>query len=119
MVEEKPKNTMVNRDSNGRFVKGNPGSPGRPPKDCSLTSLLKVELDNLCPEDTTGKTWREVLVLAWLKGCLSPGKGQGLLLKELLDRVEGKVVLPIGGDPDNPIKIAVIEVVKDYGEKVT
>lgn len=33
------------RDDKGRFLKGNPGGPGRPPKGESLTEALKAKAD--------------------------------------------------------------------------
>ena len=101
---------------------GQSGNPkGRPKKDCSLTSLLKEELDKV-PElkDKSGatntKTWRQLLVQAWLLGAMKKSD----LLKELLDRVEGKVAQPISGDKDNPIAMSVqISVVSDTSKKLT
>jgi hypothetical protein len=78
---------------------------GRPRKDVSLTSLLKAEMEKI-PEvyDKNGKkntrTWRELLVEAWLRGALK----NPVLLKELLDRLEGKVAQPVTGEGGGPIK---------------
>ena len=74
------------------FQKGNKANPaGRPRKDVSLTSLLKEEIEKIPEGSTDGKTWREILVLAWLRGA----QGNAVLLKELLDRLEGKVAVPV------------------------
>ena len=69
---------------------------GRPPIDVSLTSLLKIELEKVPPtKDKNGKpntrTWRELLVQAWLIGAVK----NPILLKEILDRTDGKVSQPI------------------------
>lgn len=78
---------------NPNWVKGqrsaNPN--GRPRKDVSLTSLLKTELDKVPEGETKGRTWRQLLVLAWLTGSLK----NPTLLFELLNRLEGRPVQPI------------------------
>lgn len=84
------------------FQNGKSGNPnGRPPKDVSLTSLLKEEIDKVCPSDKQGRTWRQLLVLAWLTGAMK----NPVLLKELLDRLEGKVAQPITGAGGGPIEV--------------
>ncbi len=87
------------------FQPANQANPhGRPPKDCSLTSLLKEKIDKLRPNDAKGRTWREALVDSWLEDAMkSP-----VLFKELLDRLEGKVAQPVTGDPEKPIYARVI-----------
>ena len=74
------------------FKKGQSGNPkGRPIKDLTLTSLLKEEITKIPAEEKEGRTWRQLLVLAWLSGSLK----NPILLKELLDRLEGKVAVPV------------------------
>ena len=70
-------------------VSGNPN--GRKTKDFTLTSLLKEELDKIPQGEKQGRTWRQLLVLAWLTGALK----QPALLFELLNRLEGRPVQPI------------------------
>ena len=83
------------------FQAGNRANPaGRPPKDCSLTSLLKEQIDTIPPGEKNGRTWRQLLVLAWLTGAMK----QPVLMKELLDRLEGKVTQPIAGENGEPIR---------------
>lgn len=102
------------------FQKGNHANPnGRPRKDCSITSLLKEELDKICPADKQKRTWRQLIVQAWLQGCIKSGRGQSMLLGQLLDRVDGKVVQPIGGAEDGrPIKVE-ITVSSENAKKLT
>ena len=70
------------RDANGKFLPGSVANPkGRPPKDCSLTSLLKEEIDKVPPDEKQGRTWRQLLVGAWLSGAMK----NPVLLKELLE----------------------------------
>lgn len=105
-MTNQPNKSAVNRGPDGRFLPNNNANPnGRPRKDCSLTSLIKKYLDEV-PELQIGgkantKTWRELLVQAWLVGAY---KGNATLFKELLERIEGKVTQPIGGDEGKPIR---------------
>lgn len=76
----------------GRWKKGESGNPkGRTPKDVNLTSLLKTELDKVPSFERKGRTWRELIVLSWLKGSLK----NPTLLFEMLNRLEGRPVQPI------------------------
>ena len=106
-MENQPNKHEVKRDSDGRFLPGGTANPnGRPRKDCSITSLLKGEIDKVPLGEKKGRTWRQLLVLAWLTGAMK----SAVLFKELLDRLEGKVSQPIEGVADGePIK-HVIEV---------
>lgn len=90
------------------FRKGNCANPtGRPPKDVSLTSLLKKYIDEI-PERVKGKvntkTWRELLVEAWLIGAY---KGNTVFFKELLERLDGKVPQSLTGEGGGPISVTV------------
>ena len=82
------------RRNRGRPWKpGQSGNPrGRPPKQESLTSLLKAELDKINPEDTEGRTWRELIVMATLKLAVA---GNKTALKEVWDRSDGRVLKEI------------------------
>lgn len=91
-------NSLKNLE-NGRKKWHNPN--GRPKKDISLTSLLKEEIEKIPQGEKQGRTWRQLLVLAWLTGAMK----NPVLFKELLDRLEGKVTQPIGGDETNPVYI--------------
>lgn len=98
-----------------RWKKGESGNPkGRPRKEVSLTSLLKKYLDDVPDIQVGGKTntksWMELIVQAWLVGAY---KGNAQLMRELLDRVEGKVPQPIAGAEGGvPIKITYVQAEK-------
>ena len=95
----------------GSWVKGQSGNPkGRPRKDYSITSLAKEMLDQpaderfLSPSDY-GKTWRQAIAKALLVGALNLNPG---IMKELLDRLEGKPVQLIGGETGGAITLRVV-----------
>jgi len=80
------------------FVKGQSGNPkGRPPKHECLTSLLKEELEKISSTDKEGRTWKELIVLATLKLAM---QGNATALREVWDRVDGKVRQDIGINAD-------------------
>ena len=93
------------------FQNGNHANPkGRPVKDCSLTSLLKLELDKhpVVNGVKSDMTWRELLVQSWLRTSMK----NPVLFKEILDRVEGKVMQPVAGEDGGAIPVR-IEYVSD------
>lgn len=94
--------------------KGQSGNPkGRPKKVISLTSEMKTQLEEVCPYDPKGRTWLQYLVDRWL----ARASDNATYFKELIERLEGKVVQPIGGEDGKPIPVVIttIEIVKDYG----
>jgi len=86
---------------NGRKPWHNPN--GRPKKVISLTSEMKAQLAEPCPYDPT-KTWLQYLVLRWLGQAVD----NATYFKELIERLEGKVVQPMGGEGGKPIIIKVV-----------
>lgn len=98
-------NSLKNLE-NGRQKWHNPN--GRPPKDVSLTSLLKKYLEEVpaikVGDQVNTKTWRELIVQAWLVGAY---KGNSTLFIELINRLEGKVLQPIGGEGGGAIPVSI------------
>ena len=76
--------------SNANLIRFKPGQSGNPAggikKEARLTSLLKEQLDIIPPGKD--KTWRQLIVEAMLKNALRDPQ----VLRELLNRCEGKVV---------------------------
>ena len=103
-VKQRPNNTGPHR-----WKKGECGNPkGRPPKDVSLISLAKKYLDQV-PDILIGgkkneKTWRELIVQAWLVGAY---KGNSSLFVQLLERIDGKVnaSVELTGAAGGPVQI--------------
>lgn len=93
-------NPNIARDSSKTFKKGQSGNPkGKKPGTVSLTTAIKKFLIS---EATDGETYESKLSRAIVLRALSKSD---VLAKELLDRTDGKVTQPIGGDPDHPIVI--------------
>ncbi|KKM93668.1 hypothetical protein LCGC14_1206110 [marine sediment metagenome] len=112
------------RDKSGRFVPGHsigvkfkPGQSGNPggglKKPASITKHLREELGKLMPN---GKTKAQMIAEGMVEAALFPVSvsGSPKVLSEVLDRTEGKVTQPIGGDKDKPLIIRVI-----YDDKET
>jgi hypothetical protein len=80
---------------------------GRPRKEYCLTSMIKSELDKIPPGEKQGRTWMELIVLAILKSVL---KGNPAVIKEVWERLEGKVSQPLEHNVEGskPLKIEVV-----------
>lgn len=92
------KNLEIAREKG--FKKGKSGNPNGQ----SLTALVKMLLKEV-PDIKIGgkrntKTWRQLIAQAWLVGSY---QGNATLFKELLERIEGKVALPITGGQGEPL----------------
>jgi hypothetical protein len=73
---------------------GNPG--GRPRK---LTNRLEKQLEERVPNDPHRRSYAQLLIEATVKRAISKSD---VLVKEIFDRIEGKLVLPIVGDEQLP-----------------
>tara|TARA_B100000315_G_scaffold212006_1_gene209130 strand:+ start:361 stop:744 length:384 start_codon:yes stop_codon:yes gene_type:complete len=97
------------RDAHGRFTEGRwkqgqSGNPkGRTPKHECFTSLLKEEIEKIHPEDKEGRTWAQLIVIGTMQLALD---GNATALKELWDRVDGKVPLRMN-EEQGPLEIIV------------
>ena len=93
-ISEQAKNKKRGNPNWRKGVSANPG--GRPKSDVSLTALLKAELSKhpIINGQPSKHTWAELLIQAWLHGALK----QHALLKEALDRIEGKIPETINAD---------------------
>lgn len=87
-----------------RNLKGN----NRASKDYSITKLVKGMIDDKAEDSCLegidrGKeyTWRQAIALRMLRDAVHGKYG------ELLDRLEGKVLQPVGGERDNPLEVIV------------
>jgi len=94
-----------------QWKKGQSGNPkGRPKKAFSITSLAKEMLDeqadyispHALPQD---KTWRQMIVRAWLKKC---AEGDISAIRELNERLEGRASQIISGANGEPIILKVV-----------
>ena len=86
--------------NSGQWKPGQSGNPkGRPPKELCLTSLAREELAKPCPF-APNKTWAEYLVERWLGQCVAHSG----YFRELIERLEGKVIQPIEAGIDTKVK---------------
>jgi len=110
MEEQKtryPRGTHPNSLKNLKpYKKGEHGNAhGRPRKEQSITEAVRVLIRNGKLKDLENLNKKEeyivrALAVKWLKRALA-NCGD---LNSLLDRLEGKVTQPIGGDPAKPIE---------------
>ena len=101
MVETKNPVKMDNkRGKDGRFLPGSCGNPhGRPRNEFSITNICREMLSQPCPFDPEKRTWAQYLAYR----LLSQSVDNITSLKELLERLEGKITIPI--DSESEIKI--------------
>ena len=80
-------------------------------KDYSITRIIKEMLDDTCPErwlevedKHEGLTWRQAIAKRLL---IEAVRGNAKVSSELLDRLEGKVSLPVTGELGKPIQVEI------------
>ena len=90
-------------------------------KDYSITRIIRDMLDQPAEErwlETEDKrkrfTWRQAIAKRIL---IESAKGNARVTSELLDRLEGKVTQPIGGDEENPIVLQLLSRLRGYGNQ--
>ncbi len=93
-----------------RWKKGTSGNPrGRPKKQDCLTHLLREEIQKICPADREKRKWKELIVRATLQLAM---KGNATALKEVWERLDGKVLqiekLQLGGADGKQVTIEVV-----------
>lgn len=110
-----PKEQPLNRGrplppAEKRWKKGASGNPrGRPKKQDCLTTLLRAEIQKICPADREKRTWKELVVRATLQLAM---KGNATALKEVWERLDGKVLqeekVQLGGKDGKQVTIQVV-----------
>ena len=90
--ETTPPSTEIVRDVNGRFVPGTVGGPGRPPGEPSITEAIRRKLDEEYPEASLEekRTYLEKFIDVLFDESIK--KRNTTLIKEVIDRAEGKAV---------------------------
>jgi len=92
---------------NPKWVKGVSGNPaGRPKNEPLLSPELRRQLHEVCPADPEGRTWLEFLAERLLQ---LASKGNPTAIKELFERIEGKVTEKVQFD----IQLAAIQQMTD------
>ena len=110
MADDKTKRRRPPPPAEHRWKKGVSGNPrGRPKKRDTLTSLLKEEIKKICPADRQKRTYEELMVLATLQLAM---KGNAVALKEVWERLDGKVLqtekVQLASAEGREIKVSVV-----------
>lgn len=82
---------------------GQSGNPkGCPPKAVRLSAILEAHLNDIADKDAKKRPWKELFVEAVVKMAI---KGNGTVIREIFDRIDGKIPLPLrhGGDKSEPL----------------
>ena len=100
---KQPRNNRAAHLAKHTWKPGISGNPrGRPRNAECLTSLLKVEIEKLCPTDTDGRTWKELLVIGTMRLAIA---GSATALKEVWERMDGKVTQLLGVDGADSMEV--------------
>jgi len=96
-----------------KFKKGQSGNPkGRPKGELCLTTLLKKELERICPHEDINpekkRTWKELIVMATMRLAI---QGNNTAIGQVWDRSDGKLKQEVSGEAGGPIVVRV-----EYGE---
>ena len=76
------------------FKPGRSGNPnGRPTNELSITNVCRDMLPQVCPFDSEGRTWAQYIAYRMMAQSIQNVN----CLRELLERLEGKVTQPIEG----------------------
>lgn len=112
-MEEIGNKTETNRirDEKGLFAKGNPGGPGRPEGSVSVVEAIKRKLKEV-PEGKK-KTYLEYLTDQIFKKAVI--EGDVTMIKDLIDRVDGKPAQPVTGADGGALVVKVMS----YGNSDT
>lgn len=101
MAPNSRKNLALGRKANHRTA-----------KDYSITRIIKEVLDQPAEErfldvqdKAKGLTWRQAIAKRML---IEAVRGNARVTVELLDRLEGKVTQPIGGEGGGPVLLKVV-----------
>lgn len=90
-----------------------PGESGNP-QGQSLVVRFREQLKEVCPFDSKGRRWFETLSEAAMRQALI----QPVAMRELLDRLEGKVTQPISGDKDNSVLVGLLAKLRGHKSAV-
>lgn len=79
---------------------------GRPKKELCLTSLVKEELEEILKTQGGNMTYARAFAKAWVRKAI---QGHQTAMNQLLDRIDGKVPLPLehGGKGGGPVRFNV------------
>ena len=86
-LSEQRTSREISNDNLIKYKPGQSGNPGGKPKDPGITAGQIEKLDQVCPFDGKGRTWREYLIE---KGLLQAGESPKAM-EHLKERLEGKV----------------------------
>jgi hypothetical protein len=93
-----------------RWQKGQPSpNPGGRPKKAPISDAYTHHVGMPLPDDIRSKlrlpkgaTWADAMALGQLRSAV---RGNTVAAKEIADRIEGRVTLPIGGEDGGPIQV--------------
>ena len=103
-MDDKQRDNNLGGVTGKGWMPGQSGNPnGRPKKDVCITSLVKELLEQDAGE---GKTYAQLVAEAIVKLSTTPdARGHVPTVKELLDRLEGKVTQPVATEGEITLRV--------------
>ncbi|MFQ5850904.1 MAG: DUF5681 domain-containing protein [Candidatus Binatia bacterium] len=78
-----------------------PNPKGRPKNSECITAIIRKMLEEPCPHDKQKRKWKELVAEALLRLVV---KGNSAAINNVMDRIEGKIPLPVTGSDGGPIE---------------
>jgi len=80
-----------------------PNRQGRPKRELCLTDIARDKLNEPCPYDPQKRPWKIYLVERWFGHAAENAQ----YFRELLERLEGKIMQPLGNEDGSPLSIQI------------
>jgi hypothetical protein len=84
-LEKQVETSKPARDENGRLLPGNTANPNGRPKGLSITEMVKKALEEV--EETTGLTWKDLIVKKILRKSVNEGDRE--MIKAVWSYIDG------------------------------
>lgn len=99
IIEKKTKERPQNKNLT-------PGGPGRPKGQRNYSTIYREALEKIAKiENITPEALEDEMISVAVK---KARKGDAIFYKDIMDRIHGKPVQPIGGDKNNPLTIQIV-----------
>lgn len=101
LMEREKKHKLTPEMEKMKWKKGQSPNPAGRPKGTGLKDLLLAEIKKINHDDKLKRTWGELVVSATIRLAIA---GNSAALKEVWERIEGRVAQPITGNNGGPIE---------------
>jgi hypothetical protein len=103
-AEHAKKHALTPQMHKHKFKPGQSGNPAGRKPGSGLTDLLRKEIEKIDPTDENKRTYKEKIVIATMRLAI---RGNAAAMREIWERMDGKVMQPIGGDLQSPVSVMI------------